>query len=139
MTIQKDSLAANNGSIQTFKKDGLHLQTEAIPEYILLESASIPISTSRVFRLRDRLLTIQPLVIWFTPSVNNQTFTFAVRQDTTTLYSLAISSGNNSANLPIMLIKPSQDIVLTTPANLSLTNVLIIAREVAYSETINAV
>ncbi|MGL5874018.1 MAG: hypothetical protein ACRC2R_16890 [Xenococcaceae cyanobacterium] len=139
MTIQKDSLLAANGSIQTFKKDGLHLQTEAITEYILLELSSLPINTTRFFKLRDRLLTLQPLVIWFTPSVANQTFTFAIRQDTTILYSLAISSGQSSANFPIMLVKPFQDIVLTTPAGLSLTNVLIICKEVAYSEIVNGV
>lgn len=139
MSLQKSSLLANNGSIQTFNKDGLHVQTEAVSEYVLLELASLPVSTTRYFRLRDRLLTLQPLIIWFTPSVSAQTFTFAIRQDTTTFYSISISSGQSYAQLPLMFVKPSQDIVLTTPAMLSLTNILIIAKEVAYSETINPV
>lgn len=139
MSLQKSSLLANNGSIQTFNKDGLHVQTEAVPEYLLLELPSLPINTTRFFRLRDRLLTLQPIDIWFTPSVNNQSFTFAIRQDTTTLYSISISSANNYFAFPVMLVKPSQDIVLITPATLSLTNILIICKEAAYSETINAV
>lgn len=139
MTLQKSSLLANNGSIQTFNKDGLHIQTEAVPEYILLETPSIAANSSRFFRLRDRLLTLQPIDIWFTPSATNQNFTFAIRQDTTTLYSFTISTANPYFAFPLMLIKPSQDIVLTTPVTLSLTNILIIGREVAYSETINAI
>lgn len=137
MAMQRSSIFTNNGSIQTFYKDGLHIQTEPVSEYVLLESASIPINSSRFFRLMNRGLTIQPLVIWFTPSVNNQSFNFIVRQDTISIYSLAISTANPYFVLPLMLLKPSQEIALGTPSGLSLANVYILAREVAYSEIFN--
>lgn len=137
MPIQRSSLQNNNSAIQTFIRDGVHIPTDGISDYVLLESSSIPANSNRIFRLRDRLLTLQPLIIWFTPSVTAQNFNFIIRQDLTSLYSFSVSSNAHFMTLPMMLIKPSQDIVLGTPGGLSLSNVYILAKEIAYSEIIN--
>jgi hypothetical protein len=134
--IAKSSLLAGNGSVQTFLKDGLHVNSEPISEYILFEASSIAANTTKKFYFKDRNIAIALKTIWFTPSGTNFNATFTVRSETTNLYSIPIVTSANVLSLPLIIAKPNYDLAIVTPPGLSLTNVLIIAQTVYINDVI---
>jgi hypothetical protein len=134
----KDSIVAGNASIQTFKKEGLHINREPVREYLLLECPSVPANTFRIFTLKNKNLNFQLLSIWFSASATTNNFTVQIKDGTAVLYTITIPTNLPYFTFPPLIVKSGWDAVINTPTNLTLNNILIICQEIAISETIIA-
>lgn len=137
MNLIKSSLVAGNGSVQTFLKDGLHVNSQPISEYLLFEAPSVAANTIKIFNSPILEVALIPLSIWFTPSVKNIEATFSVRSGAVNLYTTNVPTTSNVFSIPIVVVKPNANLAIFAPTGLTLTNVLIIAQAVYINEVIS--
>lgn len=113
-TFLKSSLSTNNGSVQTFVRNGLHLNSKPVEEVLILEILNFAANTTRTFKLAEYDLALKPLSLWAKYVQNpGGTITMNLLLGTTVVNSLAIP-GTNVYTFPYTIIRPKFDVSITS-------------------------